>query len=93
MVVQHRIFPLSGVEDNRKIAWINWESICASKEDGRLGVRRAGAFNLSLLDKWCWRMLVDKEGLWYRVLKARYGEEGAVERGWLAMFGLVEVSE
>jgi len=21
-------------------------------------------------------MLVDKEGLWYRVLKARYGEEG-----------------
>ncbi|AES59183.1 hypothetical protein MTR_1g015430 [Medicago truncatula] len=27
-------------------------------------------------DKWCWRMLVDKEGLWYRVLKARYGEVG-----------------
>jgi len=24
-------------------------------------------------------MLVDKEGLWYRALKARYGEEG----GWL----------
>ncbi|GAU35790.1 hypothetical protein TSUD_56670 [Trifolium subterraneum] len=27
--------------------------------------------------KWCWRMLVDREGLWYRVLVARYG----VERG------------
>ena len=35
-----------------------------------------GAFNLSLLGKWCWSMLVDKEGLWYRVLKARYGEVG-----------------
>jgi len=35
-----------------------------------------GAFNLSLLGKWCWRMLTEKEGLWYRVLKARYGEEG-----------------
>lgn len=35
-----------------------------------------GAFNLSLLGKWCWRLLVDKEGLWHRVLKARYGEEG-----------------
>jgi hypothetical protein len=34
------------------------------------------AFNLSLLGKWCWRMLIDKEGLWYRVLKARYGEVG-----------------
>ena len=42
--------------------------MCLSKEEGGLGVR-----------KWCWRMLVDKEGLWYRVLKARYGEEG----GWL----------
>ncbi|GAU24512.1 hypothetical protein TSUD_156240 [Trifolium subterraneum] len=27
--------------------------------------------------KWCWRMLVDREGLWYRVLVARYG----VDRG------------
>jgi hypothetical protein len=43
---------------------------------GGLGVRRLGEFNLSLLGKWCWRMLVEKEGLWYRVLKARYGEDG-----------------
>nr|ABE79576.2 RNA-directed DNA polymerase (Reverse transcriptase) [Medicago truncatula] len=67
---------LGGSEDNRKIAWIKWDSICVPKEDGGLGVRRLGEFNLSLLGKWCWRMLVDKEGLWYRVLKARYGEEG-----------------
>jgi len=33
-------------------------------------------FNVSLLGKWCWQMLVDKEGVWYHVLKARYGEEG-----------------
>ena len=37
-------------------------------------MRRMGAFNLSLLGKWCWRMLVEKDGLWHRVLKARYGE-------------------
>jgi hypothetical protein len=43
---------------------------------GGLGVRRLGEFNFSLLGKWCWRMLVDKDGLWYRVLKARYGEVG-----------------
>jgi len=41
-----------------------------------LGVRRVGAFNFSLLGKWCWRILNDKEGLWYRVLKARYDEVG-----------------
>jgi len=31
---------------------------------------------MALLGKWCWRLLVEKESLWYRVLLARYGEEG-----------------
>jgi len=55
---------------------VNWDSVCLSRDEGGLGVRRLREFNISLLGKWCWRMLVDKEGLWYRVLKARYGEEG-----------------
>jgi len=65
-----------GSEDHRKIAWINWETICTPKYARGLGVRWIGAFNLALLGKWCWRMLTDKKGLWYRVLKARYGEVG-----------------
>ena len=32
-------------------------------------------FNIDLLGKWCRRMLVDRDGFWYRVLVARYGEE------------------
>ncbi|GAU14707.1 hypothetical protein TSUD_203560 [Trifolium subterraneum] len=39
------------------------------------GGSAAKEFNLALLGKWCWRMLVDKEGLWFRVLVARYGDE------------------
>jgi hypothetical protein len=35
-----------------------------------------GAFNLSLLGKWCWRLVNERDGLWYSVLKARYGEWG-----------------
>jgi len=41
-----------------------------------LAIRRIGAFNISMLGKWCWRLLTEKGGLWYRVLKARYGEVG-----------------
>ncbi|PNX61551.1 receptor-like kinase [Trifolium pratense] len=33
-------------------------------------------FNLVLLGKWCWRLLVDREGMWFRVPEARYGLEG-----------------
>ncbi|MCI66053.1 putative non-LTR retroelement reverse transcriptase related, partial [Trifolium medium] len=28
-------------------------------------------FNTALLGKWCWRMLVDRGGLWFRVLATR----------------------
>lgn len=49
--------------------------MCLRKEYGGLGVRQLKEFNEALLGKWCWRMLVDRDGLWYRVLAARYGEE------------------
>lgn len=38
-------------------------------------VRQLREFNLAMLEEWCWRMLVDRGGFWYRVLVARYGEE------------------
>lgn len=77
-------------KDTRKIASLGKLGFClftkGTKGGRRVGVRRLGAFNFSLLGKWCRRMVVDKEGLWYRVLKARYGEEGA----WEALFFMVE---
>jgi len=54
--------------DNRKISWIAWSSICLQKEYGGLGVRQLREFNIALLGKWCWRLLVDRGGFWYRVL-------------------------
>jgi len=40
-----------GVEQ-KKIAWISWESICLSKEKGGLGIRDLNKFNGALLGKW-----------------------------------------
>ncbi|GAU10544.1 hypothetical protein TSUD_420880, partial [Trifolium subterraneum] len=70
--------------DFRKISWVSWKFICLRNEYGGLGVRQLREFNLALLGKWCWRMLVDREGLWFRVLAARYGVEGGRLRdgGW-----------
>jgi hypothetical protein len=67
--------------DLRKTSWISWKTICLSKEHKGLGVRQLKEFNLALLGKLCWRMLVDKGHLWFRVLVARYGIERGREEG------------
>ena len=46
------------------------------KEVGGLRVRRLREFNLALLGKRCWRQVTNREGLWFRLLAARYGLEG-----------------
>ena len=49
-----------GCEGHRKISWVSWNNICDSKNYGGLGVRKLMEFNVSLLWKWCWRLLVKK---------------------------------
>ncbi|GAU10380.1 hypothetical protein TSUD_422790, partial [Trifolium subterraneum] len=65
-----------GCEENRKTSWIKWDSICLNKANGGLGVRRLKEFNFSLLGKWVWRCLEEKDSLWCKVLHAKYGQEG-----------------
>jgi len=65
-----------GCEDIRKITWIKWDTVCLRKQEGGLGVMRLKEFNLALLGKWWWWILHERGSLWYRVLCARYGEEG-----------------
>ncbi|XP_024636586.1 uncharacterized protein [Medicago truncatula] len=68
--------PLLDIIRTRLSNWKGWDTVCLLKKEGGLGVRRMREFNVALLGKWCWCMLIDRDGLWYRVLKVRYGEEG-----------------
>jgi hypothetical protein len=52
----------------------------APKEDGGLGVRDLKRFNLSLLAKWRWRLLVEDGSLWKNVLEVKYGAVGMEEQ-------------
>ena len=56
-----------GCEDHGKLSWVSWTTICSRRELGGLGVRRLREFNVSLLGKWCWRLLVERGSLWHRV--------------------------
>ncbi|KEH20213.1 hypothetical protein MTR_8g069860 [Medicago truncatula] len=61
---------------SRKIFWIKWDTICLKKKDGGLGVKRLREFNISLLGKWVWRVLEERESLWNVVLQVKYGVVG-----------------
>nr|GEY17594.1 RNA-directed DNA polymerase, eukaryota [Tanacetum cinerariifolium] len=60
-------------DDDRKIAWVKWAKVLASKKHGGLGVSSFYALNRALLLKWVWRYLSRDGSLWYRVINAIHG--------------------
>nr|GEX05335.1 hypothetical protein [Tanacetum cinerariifolium] len=58
----------------RKITWVSWDKVLASKKNSGLGVSSFHALNRALLLKWwVWRFLSQDGSLWYRVIQALYG--------------------
>nr|GEZ67430.1 RNA-directed DNA polymerase, eukaryota, reverse transcriptase zinc-binding domain protein [Tanacetum cinerariifolium] len=58
---------------DRKITWVAWDKVLASKKYGGLGVSSYYALNHALLLKWVWRSLSQDGSLWSRVINAIYG--------------------
>nr|GEU64638.1 RNA-directed DNA polymerase, eukaryota [Tanacetum cinerariifolium] len=57
----------------RKINWVAWDKVLASKKHRGLGVSSYYAFNRALLLKWVWRFISQDSSLWSRVINAIYG--------------------
>nr|GEW24874.1 RNA-directed DNA polymerase, eukaryota [Tanacetum cinerariifolium] len=57
----------------KKITWVSWDKVLASKKNGGLRVSSFHALNRALLLKWVWRFLSQYGSLWYRVIQALYG--------------------
>lgn len=62
-----------GDDDNgRKMHWFAWWKLCFPKNQGGLGFRDFHSFNLAMLAKQVWRLIVNPEFLCARILKAKY---------------------
>lgn len=82
-----RAFLWGGGDGKRSIPWVNLSKVCLPKNNGGLGVKHLDIFNyLSLLGKWRWRTLVDKEACRYNILHSRYGDfrNNSLQSGWYA---------
>ncbi|KAL8511368.1 hypothetical protein ACS0TY_017963 [Phlomoides rotata] len=73
IVKLQRDFLWGGGVNGKKIPWVAWNDICKSKVDGGLGVKHLDLFNKSLLGKWAWRIRVEPNSLWVRILDSKYG--------------------
>ncbi|GJY99943.1 RNA-directed DNA polymerase, eukaryota, reverse transcriptase zinc-binding domain protein [Tanacetum coccineum] len=68
-----------GNQDGKKMAWVKWPFILNSFDKGGLNIGSLKAFNLALLQKWCWRMFSSPNDLWVKIVKAFHGHEGGFD--------------
>ncbi|GKA06340.1 hypothetical protein Tco_0685564 [Tanacetum coccineum] len=70
----------NGVDrSEKKMLWIRWEKLLASKKNGRLGISSFFATNRALLFKWMWRFITQGSSLWSNFIKAIHGDKGAID--------------
>ncbi|KAL4576481.1 hypothetical protein LXL04_012575 [Taraxacum kok-saghyz] len=65
-----------GVEGNRKMAWIKWDHVQASKEKCGLDLGSIVSFNVALMLKWKWRFFNYGGLVWVQVINSLYGNKG-----------------
>lgn len=89
-------------DNNGGIHWIAWDKICVPLAKGGLGFRDFRDFNLALLAKQVWRLIVYPDSMLARVLKGRYyrhsnplrtGKASNPCYGWRSLMAATQVLE
>ncbi|GJX38510.1 RNA-directed DNA polymerase, eukaryota, reverse transcriptase zinc-binding domain protein [Tanacetum coccineum] len=62
----------------KKLIWVKWKSVLASKEKIGLIVSSLYALNRALMLKWVWSFFIHGSSLWARVIKAIHGVNGKI---------------
>ncbi|GJY19819.1 RNA-directed DNA polymerase, eukaryota, reverse transcriptase zinc-binding domain protein [Tanacetum coccineum] len=76
----------NGVEgSDRKLTWIAWKNVLASKEKGGLGVSSYFALNQAILFKYLWRFISQYSSLWSKFIKVVHRAKGSLDNVTIAL--------
>nr|GEV63440.1 RNA-directed DNA polymerase, eukaryota, reverse transcriptase zinc-binding domain protein [Tanacetum cinerariifolium] len=64
----------------KKLSYVKWKKVFASKEKGGLGISSLYALNRGLLLKWVWRFTIQSSSLWARVIKEIHGDDVKIRK-------------
>lgn len=63
-------------QQSNKIHWINWKDLGMPKNEGGMGFRNLKDFNVALLAKQGWKMVMEPQAFWAQLLKSKYFPNG-----------------
>ncbi|GKA00653.1 RNA-directed DNA polymerase, eukaryota [Tanacetum coccineum] len=64
--------------NEKKMSWVKWNRVLASKDKWGLGVSSFFALNRALLFKWVWRFRNESKSMWSRFIIALHGQDGRI---------------
>jgi hypothetical protein len=65
-----------GAKEEFKYHMDKWETVSRPKDQGGLGIIDTRNMNGCLLVKWIWKIVKGSEETWYKLLKAKYMQDG-----------------
>lgn len=68
---QHK-FWLGSCENDKKVNWVAWDTMQKSQRDDGMDFWDLHNFNISLLAKQAWNILLNPDSMWVRLLKSLY---------------------
>ncbi|XP_028184939.1 uncharacterized protein LOC114371809 [Glycine soja] len=81
LVSIQRRFLWGGGMEQRKIAWVKWETVCLPKDKRGLGIKDLKTFNTTLLGKWRWDLFQQHGELWAKIMDSKYGGWRSLDEG------------